>query len=220
VKRTSRRRQPEVVLEEDDVFAPLHQTELAIAPESRSAMTTTAMMNAATAHPAMQRARRDVPALRLVPHRDGYAIGTEQQPGADHDTHRRADNPEGPYWWWIFRSGDNFRTHASNAANRAALTQLYTEIRLGNGYEDVLRTYWSRRTPELRLDAGDPAAWRVAMPGEFGATDWNLVLEFRDGRVTRVAVRTSDGPAPKDAPAEKPSSGARLLLSGAVGTGC
>ena len=112
----------------------------------------------------------------------------------------------GYYWWWVFRSGDWLRTHASNAANRAALTQLHTEIHLGSGYEDVLRTYWRRRTAELRLAADHPTDWRVAMPVEFGAADWNLVIEFRDGLVTNVAVRTSDGPAPMDAPAEKRSS--------------
>jgi hypothetical protein len=112
----------------------------------------------------------------------------------------------GYYSWWILRSGDSFRTRASNAANRAALTHLHTEIRLGNGYEDVLRTYWRRRTPELRLHADNAAEWRVAMPLEFGASDWNLILGFHDGRVTRVTVRTSDGPAPTDAPAEKRSS--------------
>jgi len=36
-----------------------------------------------------------------------------------------------------------------------------------------------------------------------GASDWKLLLDFRDGRVVRVRLLTADGPPPKDGPPDK-----------------
>jgi hypothetical protein len=107
------------------------------------------------------------------------------------------------YSWWMFWSGDNFRLHSANAGNRAGILRLYLAVGLGDDPGKVLQTYWSLRTEDLRLDVDSPGRWSVTMPGEFGASDWTLVLEFRDGRVSAVRVRTADGPQPSEAPRDK-----------------
>jgi hypothetical protein len=107
------------------------------------------------------------------------------------------------YGWWFFASGDMFHSSKRNAPNRAALLQVYETIGVGASHSEVLSAYWQHRTGDLRLFADKPAEWVVAMPLEFGASDWKLVVEFQDGRVSAVRVRTSDGPPPKDGPKDK-----------------
>ena len=98
-----------------------------------------------------------------------------------------------------------FRLHRHNESNRAALLRIHESIPLGAPYSDTLAAYWHHRTDDLRLSAESPTSWIVRMPLEFGASDWNLRLEFHDGRVTAIQVRTSDGPPPTDGPADKQS---------------
>jgi hypothetical protein len=107
------------------------------------------------------------------------------------------------YSWWIFGSGDIFYRHSANAANREAILRLYSTIRVGDDREAVLKAYWSQRTEDLRLHVDVPASWVVAMPGEFGATDWTLVVEFRNDKVSAVRMRTADGPRPTGGPPDK-----------------
>ena len=107
------------------------------------------------------------------------------------------------YAWWIFLSGDNFRRHSANAGNRQALVRLHAALDVGADREKVLNEYWSLRTTELRLRVDAADRWIVSMPYEFGARDWTLIVEFREGRVSAVRVRTSDGPAPTNGPPDK-----------------
>ena len=104
------------------------------------------------------------------------------------------------YYFWIFRSGDVFSTVESNTTNRAALVAVRDAVKIGASYSDVLAAYWRLKTSDLRLHADDSAHWLIRMPLEFGASDWVLRIEFQDGRVAQVRVRTSDGPAPADGP--------------------
>jgi hypothetical protein len=107
------------------------------------------------------------------------------------------------YGWWIFASGDVFHTAQRNAPNRVAIVRLHEDIDIGKSYADVLSAYWNARTDELRIRNDSPTEWAVQMPGEFGASDWTLLIEFQDGHVSAVRVRTSDGPPPKNAPKDK-----------------
>ena len=96
-----------------------------------------------------------------------------------------------------------FRTHKSNELHRTALLKIRDVVSVGASHADVLAAYWLHRTDELRLHAENPNAWDIRMPLELGASDWRLFIEFQDGRVTGVRVRTSDGPPPKDGPKDK-----------------
>ena len=107
------------------------------------------------------------------------------------------------YSWWIFWSGDNFHRHSANAGNREAILRLHSAIRIGDDRQTVLKAYWSQRTEDLRLQVDMPAQWVVAMPSEFGATDWTLIVEFRDDKVSAVRMRTADGPPPTGGPSDK-----------------
>ena len=104
------------------------------------------------------------------------------------------------YGWWILASGEWFYTHWGNASNRAALLKIREEIRVGAGYEKALTIYWQHASPDLRLYSGSAKMWSISMPSEFGASDWVLYLDFSDGKVSAIRVRTSDGPRPGDGP--------------------
>ena len=109
----------------------------------------------------------------------------------------------GNAFWVTFRSGDVFFTHTQNAPNRTALLQLRDAIDLGASYSEVLAAYWRLRTIYLRLGVEDPATWVVSTPLEFLVTNWEMFIEFRDGKVTAVRIRTAKGNPPKDGPTDK-----------------
>jgi hypothetical protein len=107
------------------------------------------------------------------------------------------------YGWWFFASGEVFHSSRRNAPNRAALRQVYEAVPVGALYAEVLAAYWQHRSDDLRLFADRPTEWAITMPVEFGASDWKLSLEFQEGRVSAIRIRTSDGPPPKDGPKDK-----------------
>lgn len=107
------------------------------------------------------------------------------------------------YGWWVFASGDVFYSSRRNVPNRAALRQVYEAVPVGASHAEVLAAYWQHRSDDLRLFADRPTKWVITMPLEFGASDWKLSLEFQEGRVSAIRVRTSDGPPPKDGPKDK-----------------
>ena len=109
----------------------------------------------------------------------------------------------GIVWVKGFWFTEVFRTHKSNEPHRTALLQIQDAVALGASHADVLAAYWKHRTDSLRLFADRPTGWVITMPLEFGASDWKLLIEFQDGRVTAVRVRTADGPPPKDGPKDK-----------------
>ena len=94
----------------------------------------------------------------------------------------------------------SFNTHTRNEANRQALLRIRDELSIGDSPDDVLRAYSRFRTDELSLVKGPN--WCIEMPTEFGATDWNLIIEYRENGVSAVRVRTSDGPPPSDGPTD------------------
>lgn len=109
----------------------------------------------------------------------------------------------GVVWARGFWFNEVFHSHKSNVPNRKALLEIRERIGIGASQAEVLSAYWQHRTDVLRLFADRPTDWIITMPLEFGASDWNMRIEFKDGRVTAVRVRTSDGPQPKDGPMDK-----------------
>jgi hypothetical protein len=109
----------------------------------------------------------------------------------------------GIVWVRGFWFTEVFRTHKSNEPQRTALLQIRDGVAVGASHADVLAAYWQHRTDSLRLFADRSADWVITMPLEFGASDWKLLIEFQDGRVAAVRVRTADGPPPKDGPKDK-----------------
>jgi hypothetical protein len=107
------------------------------------------------------------------------------------------------YGWWIFASGDVFHSSQQNASHRAALVRIHEAVSVGSSHSDVLSAYWQSRTDSLRLIADTPSEWVITMPLEFGATDWKLVIDFQNDKVSAVRVRTSDGPPPAAGPQDK-----------------
>jgi hypothetical protein len=101
---------------------------------------------------------------------------------------------------WIrrFWFNDVIVLHRHNEANRSALLQIREAVSIGAPYTDVLTVYWRHRTDNLRLSADSPTTWAIHMPLEFGASDWNLRFEFRDGIITAIYIRTTDGPSRRE----------------------
>jgi hypothetical protein len=106
-------------------------------------------------------------------------------------------------FWLLLFSGWLFRSHARNEPNRQALVQLHQAIQLGASSTDVRDLFQQHATRQLKLNESNPDLWHVRMPMEFGATDWTLLLDFRDGKVTGVRLHTADGPPPKSGPPHK-----------------
>jgi hypothetical protein len=109
----------------------------------------------------------------------------------------------GAVWVKSFWFTEVFRTHKSNEPHRKALVEIHHAVAIGASHADVLAAYWQHQTDSLRLFAGSPTSWSITMPLELGASDWNLLFEFKDNRVVAVRVRTSDGPPPRDGPKDK-----------------
>jgi hypothetical protein len=106
---------------------------------------------------------------------------------------------------WIrgFWFTEVFHTGKSNEPHRAALLRIRDAVAIGASHREVLAAYWQHRTDSLRLVAERPRDWIITTPLEFGATDWQLLIAFQDGKATTVRVRMSDGPPPKDGPKDK-----------------
>ena len=107
----------------------------------------------------------------------------------------------GVVWVAGFLFTEVFHTQASNESNRIALLKIRDVVAVGSSHAEVLDSYWRHRTDYLKLHAERPTDWIITMPLEFGAGNWKLLIEFHDGRVSAVRVRTADGPpvhGPKD----------------------
>ena len=106
---------------------------------------------------------------------------------------------------WIrgFWFTEIFHTSKRNEPNRAALIKIREAINVGASHAHVLAAYWSNRTDELKLFADRPTDWIIGMPSEFGASDRRLHIEFQDGKVTVIKMRTSDGTAGGGPPDKK-----------------
>jgi hypothetical protein len=111
------------------------------------------------------------------------------------------------YVWSIFGSGDWIYTHWRNAPNRAALLKIRGKLQVGDSYEKTLRAYWRNASCDLRLNAESAETWSVVMPFEIGASDWVMYVDFSDGKVSSIRVRTSDGPTPGDGPEDVTTPG-------------
>ena len=86
---------------------------------------------------------------------------------------------------------------------RAQVLALYGELHVGSTRTDLQRLMQSGRYPDLTLDARDTQKWFAEAPYEFGAGNWVLVIEFDNGRVTALRIRTADSyekPPPKAPP--------------------
>jgi len=90
-----------------------------------------------------------------------------------------------------------------NAGSRTALINLQQSVNIGDSHDSVLKAYWQHSSVPLTLNPTKPELWTVSMPHEIFATDWLLYIEFVDGKVSAVRVRTSDGPRPSNAPEDK-----------------
>jgi hypothetical protein len=98
--------------------------------------------------------------------------------------------------------------HQRNQPARDALTSVMNALTIGDLREPAQRTVESRLRPELRFDRSHPHLWTVRMPFETRATDWMVLIDFEQDRVSGVRMRTSDGMderhKPKEAPPDKP----------------
>jgi|ERR1041385_4971665 hypothetical protein len=105
---------------------------------------------------------------------------------------------------WVFLfSGRVFHSHRSNAPNRDALVHIHQAVQIGSSASEVRDCFRRYSTPQLRLHDERSTDWAIGMPMEFGASDWKLLINFRDERVVRVRLLTADGPPPKDGPPDK-----------------
>lgn len=68
--------------------------------------------------------------------------------------------------------------------------------------EEVERLFTRLNSPMLSLRKSSDTRWRVVPPIEFTANNWILYIDFANGQLTALRIRTSDGlhDHPNDAP--------------------
>lgn len=106
-------------------------------------------------------------------------------------------------WLRGFWFGEVFTTHADNAVNRDAMREIHAQLELGDSYQDVLDAFWGQGESELRIATRHPEQWRISMPRELGASDWEMNISFGSGKVSAIEVRTAEGRFPEDGPIAK-----------------
>lgn len=77
-------------------------------------------------------------------------------------------------------------------AARTRLTEFEQSLALGQPKADIRVAFATRDMDGLKLDS-DGDCWSIATPRRWGATDWLLILEFRENALAAVAYRTGDG---------------------------
>jgi hypothetical protein len=89
---------------------------------------------------------------------------------------------------------------------RAEARGLYDRLQPGMAKSEVLEALRSGDYQNLEFRGDDPMVWYVSTPYEFGAQNWQLLIEFRAERVSAVRVRTADTHKypPSEAPPDKP----------------
>jgi hypothetical protein len=101
-----------------------------------------------------------------------------------------------------------FGNRLRNRGSREALALIMNTLSPGDSQERVREVFASHRTYRLRLRERSEDYWEMTMPLEFGATDWCLLVDFDEGKVSAIRMRTSDGihRRPEAAPDDKVSS--------------
>lgn len=93
-----------------------------------------------------------------------------------------------------------------NRASKRHLAEVMAQLAPGMPQERVQAAVAAVGDPRLKLRRLSSDQWSVGMPLEFGATDWILWVDLREGRVVRLRMRSSDGihRQPEGTPADKP----------------
>jgi hypothetical protein len=90
---------------------------------------------------------------------------------------------------------------------QAEVRALHDSVQPGMTKEQVQRLLDPSRYPHLQIRRTDAHLWSAAAPLELGATNWVLYIEFENGCVSTLGIRTGDGrdDHPDGAPHDKPT---------------
>jgi hypothetical protein len=93
----------------------------------------------------------------------------------------------------------------SRGRNRGEVRALYDAIHPGMNRAEAERETTSGRYPHLTFFNDTDQGWVVTTPYEFGATNWMLLIDVEEDRVTKMRIRTDDGidDHPVQAPPDK-----------------
>ena len=95
-----------------------------------------------------------------------------------------------------------FDAKLRNRASHIALAAIMQDLTPGDSQTRVREVYAARRIDRLMLLESSPESWSIGMPGEFGASDWILYLDFEAQKLIRLRMRNSNSTAlpPSDVP--------------------
>jgi hypothetical protein len=84
------------------------------------------------------------------------------------------------------------------------LTRVMSQINLGDSSEKVKSLFENTKDEGFDYFPKGNNLMILTSPSEFGATNWRLLVEFKDSKVISVKVRSedSDENKPKEAPAD------------------
>jgi len=92
--------------------------------------------------------------------------------------------------------------HHMNKDNREAMLEIFEKSNVGMGFDEFLRIYVDNKSYYLKINK-DEDEYRISMPLEFGASDWVLIANTKDNKITELKIRTLDGPKPSKSPKDK-----------------
>jgi len=99
-----------------------------------------------------------------------------------------------------------FQAKIRNKPNKQALSLIMKNSSLGDFRENFMAKYLKYGTEELIAIEPDEATLKIRMPGELGASDWMLYVQFDDEKITAMRMRKHDGihsfHKPKETPAD------------------
>jgi hypothetical protein len=97
------------------------------------------------------------------------------------------------------------RFRFNSERNRAELIQLHDQFALGMSAEDATKVVERYRSSHLRMFLDRGSEWYIITPSEIGASNWDLRVQFVDGRISATRVRTADGDSyrPPGAPPDR-----------------
>jgi len=98
-----------------------------------------------------------------------------------------------------------FYTRVTNATHKQALFLMVQELSVDDPKVRFNEIYEKYKTNKLKLNKITATQWLITIPPEFGATDWQLWIDFDNDKIKELKIRLSDSRNmhPYDAPPDK-----------------
>lgn len=93
----------------------------------------------------------------------------------------------------------------NNKTYHSYIINIMSELNIGDEREKIEKIMCSFENSQIRLVKEADKKWVIETPLEFGASNWILIIDFYDNKITSLRIRTEDSVLnkPHDAPPDK-----------------